>query len=71
MHGKIAAAEHEYREALRLQPNSGRAQLNLGSLLAGKRDFAGAIEHLQLAAQNQDTEISSQARQALQAISLH
>ena len=40
------AIQH-YREALRIQPQSGRAHLSLGSALASGGDVAGAIPHLQ------------------------
>jgi len=71
MKGKIAAAQHEYEEALRVKPELSRARLNLGALLAGKGDRTGAIHNLQLAAQSSDMEISVQARRALQELSVN
>ncbi len=41
--GKVAEAEHEYREAIRLNPNFAEAHSNLGVLLRNKGDLDGAI----------------------------
>lgn len=42
-------ARQAYEKAVTLQPDLAEAQVNLGSLLMAKRDFAGALPHLQSA----------------------
>jgi Tfp pilus assembly protein PilF len=71
MKQRFAAAAHEYREAVRIKPGFARAQLNLGALLAGQGDRAGALDHLELAAQSNDAETAAQARQMLQRLLSH
>ncbi len=66
MKQKFPQAAKEYREAVRIKPGFARAQLNLGALLAEQRDRAGAVEHLQVAAQSRDAETAAQARQLLE-----
>lgn len=49
--GDYAAAETEFREALRLHPESGQALLELGKLLAGRGELAQARLRLEQAVQ--------------------
>jgi hypothetical protein len=49
-----------------LQPDYWRAQFELGVVLGRKRDFAGAEEHLKIAAQGADPDAKAQAQQLLQ-----
>jgi hypothetical protein len=49
-----------------LQPDFWRAQFDLGVVLGRKRDFAGAEEHLRIAAQGSDPAAKASARELLQ-----
>ena len=52
--GQAHAALEHYREAVRIQPDSGRAHLGLGSALAATGDLAGAVPYLQKAVAGSD-----------------
>ncbi|MBM3813318.1 MAG: tetratricopeptide repeat protein [Acidimicrobiia bacterium] len=58
-------AASRYRDALRLRPESGRANLGLGMALAGAGDRAGAIPHLRKAAAGLDEQIRRRALEVL------
>lgn len=62
------AALPHYREAVRIQPGFGRAQLGLGSALAATGDVTGAILHLQKAAADPDPVVRQQATEMLHRI---
>ena len=66
--GDLSGARRELSEAVRLQPGNGRAQVELGMLLARQGDRAGAIPHLTAAAQGSDPDIRAAAEQALRAL---
>ncbi|HZQ50707.1 MAG TPA: tetratricopeptide repeat protein [Bryobacteraceae bacterium] len=57
-----------YREAVRLQPESGRAHLGLGSALAGVGDVTGAVSELEKAAAASDPAVRGEAVQMLREI---
>jgi tetratricopeptide (TPR) repeat protein len=59
------AALPHYREAVRIQPESGRAHLGLGSALAMTGDLAGAVPHLRKAAAGSDPAVREAAAQIL------
>jgi Flp pilus assembly protein TadD len=59
------AALPHYREAVRIQPESTRAHLGLGSALAATGDPAGAVPHLQKAAAGSDAAAREQAARLL------
>ena len=59
-------ALREYREAVRLRPEMGQAQLDLGAVLAKKGDKAGATEHLTQASGSPDPTLRQIALQLLQ-----
>ena len=61
-------AARQYREALRLDPNFGRAHLGLAMATASQGDFATARKHLQQAAASRDPAISQDARELLQSL---
>ena len=52
--------------AVRLQPDLWRAHFELGVVLGRTRDYAGAEEHLKLAAQGTDPDAKASALQLLQ-----
>jgi len=54
-----------YQEAVRLQPESGKAHLALGMALAATGDAGQAIPHLRKAAVDGDAEVREGAAQAL------
>ncbi len=60
--GQPARAIEHFREAVRIQPNMGRANLSLGSALLDSGDVAGAVPYLQRAAQNPDAAIAREAQ---------
>src|SRR5258706_8805175 len=62
-----AAVEH-YREALRIQPDFGRALLGLAGVLAARGDLTGAETRLRKAAANSDPAIRAQAQEMLRRI---
>ena len=64
----LDAALIEYREAVRLKPSFGRAQLDLAATLAIGGDKTGAVEHFREAAKSADPKIAEQALRALQQI---
>lgn len=66
--GEREAALREYEEAVRLKPDFGRAQLDLGLTLAASGDLKRAREHLREAAKSADPRVSGPARQALDQI---
>ncbi|MBV8846046.1 MAG: tetratricopeptide repeat protein [Bryobacterales bacterium] len=66
--GKIEPAVQEYERAITLQPNFGRAHLDLGSLLAESGDVRAALPHLQEAAASPDPAVSTEAHQMLHQI---
>jgi Tfp pilus assembly protein PilF len=55
----------EYREALRLNPTMGRAQVDLGTALAQKGDVNGAVEQLRRAATGPDPVVRQRALDVL------
>ncbi|MBI1788855.1 MAG: hypothetical protein HYR60_15050, partial [Acidobacteria bacterium] len=55
-------------EALRAQPEFGRAQLGLGTALAALGDFTGARAHLGKAASNANPAVRQEAAELLQAL---
>jgi Tetratricopeptide repeat. len=63
--GQAQAAVPHYREAVRIQPDSGRARLGLATALLTTGDTAGAIPHLQHAAAGSDAAVSREAVQML------
>ena len=60
-----AGALKEFLEAVRLQPQFGRAQLNAARLLAAKGDKPGALLHLRKAASDSDPNVRQQAAAAI------
>jgi len=62
---QLPDAAREYRRTLELQPDSSRAHLHLGNVLAAQGDASGAAEHLREAARSRDAAIAQQASQAL------
>jgi Flp pilus assembly protein TadD len=63
--GQALAALPHYREAVRIQPEFGRAHLGLGSALAAVGDVSGAVPHLQKAAADSDSAVRGEAAQIL------
>jgi Flp pilus assembly protein TadD len=63
--GRIDAALVEFREAVRLRPDFGKAHLDIGAVLAARHDLAGAAEEFRKAALDPDPEIRRQAQQAI------
>jgi len=66
--GQLPEAAREYRRTVELRPDSKRAHLRLGNILAAQGDVAGATEHLREAAKSSDAAIAQQASQALRQI---
>ena len=62
---QAAAAALHYREAVRLRPDSVRANFGLGMALASTGDHAGAIRYLRKAAAAPDVEIRQRAQALL------
>jgi predicted CXXCH cytochrome family protein len=60
-----AAALKEFLEAVRLQPDFGRAHMNAARILAATGNRAGAIQHLRQAAASDDPSVRRQAAEAL------
>ena len=63
--GDYPGALRELQEAVRLQPEFGRAQYELGVLLQQKGD-AAAVEHLRAAARSSERDAKAAAQQLLQ-----
>ena len=63
--GRIDDARREYETALRIRPDLDRAQFDLGALLAGKGDLAGATPHLRSAANSTDPVLRALAAQMI------
>jgi predicted CXXCH cytochrome family protein len=63
--GGLGPAIEHYREALRIQPGFGRAQLDLGEALADSGDVAGALPYLQQAAGSPEQGVREEALQTL------
>jgi Flp pilus assembly protein TadD len=61
----LAGAVREFGEAVKLQPDLWSAQFELGVALGKSRDFAGAQEHLKLAAGGSDPEVKAAASDLL------
>jgi Flp pilus assembly protein TadD len=61
----VTGSMRELSEAVRLQPQNWRAQVELGTLLARRGDRADALQHLTAAAQGPDPDASAAAQQAL------
>jgi Flp pilus assembly protein TadD len=68
---QMGDATREYRRAVELEPDFGRAQLDLGLALAAEGDLTGAADHLRKAAGAHDPAIAQRAAQALQRIQQH
>jgi predicted CXXCH cytochrome family protein len=66
--GQMRAALPHYREAVRIRPEFGQAELGLGTALAAVGDRAGARLHLQKAAADSDPSVRDQAAQALRTL---
>ena len=64
--GDMDGAARELQSAVRLRPDFWRAQFELDVVLGRKRDFAGAEEHLRIAAQGSDPAAKASARELLQ-----
>jgi Flp pilus assembly protein TadD len=62
----LAGAVREFGEAVKLRPDLWSAQYELGVALGKNRDFAGAEEHLKLAAGGNDPEVKAAAENILQ-----
>ena len=62
---QAAAAALHYREAVRLRPDSVRANFGLGMALAATGDHAGAIRYLRKAAAAPDVDIRQRAQALL------
>jgi Tfp pilus assembly protein PilF len=62
----VKAAAEQYREAIKIRPEFGRANLDLGALLADSGDVAGALPHLQKAAASLEPAVREEARQMLE-----
>jgi Tfp pilus assembly protein PilF len=65
---QLPEAAREYRRTLELRPDSGRAHLLLGNVLAAQHDTSGAAEQLRIAAKDSDAAIAAQAAQMLRQI---
>ena len=63
---RFAEAAAEYRRALELQPDYGRARLGLANVLALLGDTPGAVQQLREAARSGDAAVARAANQALQ-----
>ena len=64
--GQVRAALDQYREAVKLRPEFGRAQLDLGSQLADSGNVAEAIPYLRKAAESPQQVVREEASQILQ-----
>jgi tetratricopeptide (TPR) repeat protein len=62
---ELPEAAREYAAALALKPDSARAQLQLGTVLAAEGDKEGAAVHFREAAKGHDAAVARQAEQAL------
>jgi Flp pilus assembly protein TadD len=63
---QASAALPHYREAVRIDPESGRARLGLGTALALTGDQRGAVEQLRKAATAADAQVRESAAALLQ-----
>jgi predicted CXXCH cytochrome family protein len=63
-------ARREYETALRIRPDLSRAQFELGALLAGKGDLAGATPYLRNAARSTDPALRARAAQLMQRLGI-
>jgi len=61
----LQGAVREFGEAVKLRPDLWSAQYELGVALGKSRDFAGAEEHLKLAAEGSDPEVKAAAENIL------
>jgi Tfp pilus assembly protein PilF len=68
--GLVQNALPHYRDAVRIQPESGRALLSLGEALISAGDVTGALPHLRKAASNADLAVREEANQVLKRLSL-
>jgi predicted CXXCH cytochrome family protein len=68
---QLPEAAGEYRRALELQPDSSRAHLRLGNVLAAQGNVTDATIHLRQAAKGSDAAIVQQATRALQQLGAH
>ena len=59
--GQPARAMEHYREAVRIRPDFGRANLSLGAALADSGDRAGGLPYLQKAAKSDDPVVRKEA----------
>jgi tetratricopeptide (TPR) repeat protein len=66
--GQTAAALLEYQEAVRIRPDFGKAHLDLGTVLAGRKDLKGAAEHFGKALGDPNPAVRQQAQESLRAI---
>jgi tetratricopeptide (TPR) repeat protein len=66
--GKIPEAVSHYKEAIRLQPNFGKAHLDLGAALARQGDRAGAAAEFRIAQSDPDPKIREMALSGLAAV---
>jgi predicted CXXCH cytochrome family protein len=66
--GKIPEAVSQYREAIRLRPDFGKAHLDLGAVLARKGDRAGAASEFRIAQSDPDPQIRERAAAGLAAV---
>jgi Flp pilus assembly protein TadD len=64
--GDLGSAVREFQAAVKLQPDLWRAQYELGVALGKSKDFAGALEHLKIAAQGSDADVKAEATGLLQ-----
>jgi tetratricopeptide (TPR) repeat protein len=67
---QLADAAREYRAAVDLRPDLGRARLRLGSILAQQGDKAGASEQWHEAARGSDPAVAEQAARLLRQAAL-
>jgi Tfp pilus assembly protein PilF len=61
----LTLAVSHYREAIRLQPDFGKAHLDLGNVLARQRDKAGAAAEFRAAQSDPDPQLRAMAAAAL------
>jgi Flp pilus assembly protein TadD len=63
--GNIPEAIAHYKEAIRLRPDFGKAHLELGTVLARKRDRTGAAAEFRAAQSDPDPQIRERANEGL------
>jgi predicted CXXCH cytochrome family protein len=66
--GKIPEAVSQYKEAIRLRPDFGKAHLDLGAVLARQGDKAGAAAEFRVAQSDPDPQIRQRAVAGLAAV---